>query len=632
MIFRVAVFGFLVSLIASRVEAQLVINEILASNVDTILDEDGDSSDWVEFKNIGILPLDTEGYSLSDGTNNPQWWRLPSVTIPPQGYLLVWCSGKDRNATEDEPEPEPEPVTGAAAHWPLDDGVGDVFANLSDANLDGFLDGASVEWVGVVANADGSGPPQDVAVRFSGTNSWIQTNYAGVGGSTPRTVAVWIKTTATNTHGIVGWGNSGSSGAKWHVRVNNSAGNGVVGALRTEVQGGQNVATTVISDGEWHHIACVFPDGASGVSEVLHYVDGRLDPRSGGGNQTVNTQAGGGASPVTIGARFQGASHNDFPGDIADVRIYDRAIGLAGIRAIMNGGDPPPGPPPPPRTRALHTDFKLDSSGEQVLLADPQGRVVDGIDYPSQVSDQSYGRSPDGGGQFFYHLIPSPLEANDGRTSILPLVVADTKFEPNRGFYDEPFSVEITTATPLAVIRYTFDGTEPTVTHGSIYSGPIPVSDTTTIRAAAFKSGLRPTDADAHTYLFLETPTGGGILNQPNRPAGWPATWGSRTADYEMDQRVVSNQASAYYDERVREGLLSHPSICLAMDLDDLFDPATGIYTNSQAHGDQWERPTSVEIIHPSGDRGIQANAGIRMMGNASRAPTRPMPAANTAR
>ena len=104
MIFRVAVFGFLVSLIASRVEAQLVINEILASNVDTILDEDGDSSDWVEFKNIGILPLDTEGYSLSDSATNPLWWRLPSVTVPPQGYLLVWCSGSSSVALRSLPE------------------------------------------------------------------------------------------------------------------------------------------------------------------------------------------------------------------------------------------------------------------------------------------------------------------------------------------------------------------------------------------------------------------------------------------------------------------------------------------------------------------------------------------------
>ena len=227
------------------------------------------------------------------------------------------------------------------AHWPLDEGSGGEFGNAVDSAVNGFLldDTVNIEWVDVVPNDDGSGPHQGSAVEFSGENSWIQTDFPGIGGANPRTVAFWVKTTATNTHGIVGWGAT-ADGEKWHIRVNNNAGNGVLGAIRTEPQGGQNVATTPINDDEWHHVASVFPDGATTISELLHYVDGALDPRSGGGDREINTNIGEDASPVLIGARLQGAALNFFPGIVADVRIYDEALGEAELSAIFRDAPP----------------------------------------------------------------------------------------------------------------------------------------------------------------------------------------------------------------------------------------------------------------------------------------------------
>ena len=73
-----------------------------------------------------------------------------------------------------------------------------------------------------------------------------------------------------------------ANGQKWHFRLNGSAANGVVGAIRTEYQGGQNVGTTPLDDGQWHHIAAVFPQGATMGQEILHYVDGVLEGKSGG--------------------------------------------------------------------------------------------------------------------------------------------------------------------------------------------------------------------------------------------------------------------------------------------------------------------------------------------------------------
>ena len=49
------------------------------------------------------------------------------------------------------------------------------------------------------------------------------------------------------------------------------------------------------------------------------------------------------------------------------------------------------------------------------------------------------------------------------------------QFSHDRGFYDAAFNLEITTATAAATIRYTTDGSLPTLTNGTTYAGPIAI-------------------------------------------------------------------------------------------------------------------------------------------------------------
>ncbi len=73
---------------------QIVVNEYSASNL-TFLDDFGRSDDWVELYNTSSNYVDLTGYYLSDNPNNPTKWRFQSGFIPPNGRVLVWCSGKD---------------------------------------------------------------------------------------------------------------------------------------------------------------------------------------------------------------------------------------------------------------------------------------------------------------------------------------------------------------------------------------------------------------------------------------------------------------------------------------------------------------------------------------------------------
>ena len=79
--------------------------------------------------------------------------------------------------------------------------------------------------------------------------------------------------------------------------------------------------------------------------------------------------------------------------------------------------------------------------------------------------------------------------------------VATPEFSPSSGTYTEAQNVEITCATEGATIYYTTNGDDPTAA-STEYSGAIPVSTTTTLKAIAIKGGESSNIASA-TYTIL---------------------------------------------------------------------------------------------------------------------------------
>ena len=76
--------------------AAAVITEFMASNDRTLRDQDGDFADWIELHNSSDQATQLEGWYLTDSAEQLTKWRLPSITIEPGGYLLVFASGKNR--------------------------------------------------------------------------------------------------------------------------------------------------------------------------------------------------------------------------------------------------------------------------------------------------------------------------------------------------------------------------------------------------------------------------------------------------------------------------------------------------------------------------------------------------------
>jgi hypothetical protein len=77
----------------------ILITEAAATNA-AFLDEDGDSSDWLELHNASSEPINLKGWTLSDNPNKPYLWTLPDITLAPGAYRVVWASDKDRKGAQ----------------------------------------------------------------------------------------------------------------------------------------------------------------------------------------------------------------------------------------------------------------------------------------------------------------------------------------------------------------------------------------------------------------------------------------------------------------------------------------------------------------------------------------------------
>ncbi|WP_445587541.1 CotH kinase family protein [Sunxiuqinia sp. A32] len=87
----------LVLLSYTSVGQELHFNEVMPSNVTTILDEDQDYPDWFELYNNSDHDIQLKDYRISDDENFESAWIFPNCQIKSGGYVLIYASGKNRN-------------------------------------------------------------------------------------------------------------------------------------------------------------------------------------------------------------------------------------------------------------------------------------------------------------------------------------------------------------------------------------------------------------------------------------------------------------------------------------------------------------------------------------------------------
>ena len=227
---------------------------------------------------------------------------------------------------------------------------------------------------------------------------------------------------------------------------------------------------------------------------------------------------------------------------------------------------------------AVHTNFKLSSSGEDAVLFDPNGDVVDYLKYREQEGDISYGE--DKNGEFAY-MIPTPKEPNKRGLKVIERA-KEPLFDKEGGFYKGSVTVNLSSKDPDEKIYYTLDGSIPSAS-SSLYESPIVLNETAVIRAVGVKDGVFESKIVTKTYFIDENTT--------------------------------------------------LPVVSLTVDPKFLFDDEIGIYTvgkNGAPSGgcfgpkmanyfQDWERAASVEFYEEDKKLGFNIDVGVEIMGKCSR-------------
>ena len=163
-------------------------------------------------------------------------------------------------------------------------------------------------------------------------------------------------------------------------------------------------------------------------------------------------------------------------------------------------------------TRRLHTNFRLNNSGEYLGLTAPDGVPVSNFAprYPALPPDVAYGRAAGAPDQTGFLQPPTPGAPNaiTGQ-GFAPAVLFSAEGGPTTAT-NLTLRLDLASPAPGALIRWSTDGRIPTLTNGVDYTGPLHLSLTgaVQVRTRAFQTGFFPGPVRSEVY----TPLGSNIL------------------------------------------------------------------------------------------------------------------------
>ncbi len=261
----------------------------------------------------------------------------------------------------------------------------------------------------------------------------------------------------------------------------------------------------------------------------------------------------------------------------------------------------------------LHTNYAISSAGEEVILTHPDGTRLDELPPTEIPTDISFGRQPDGTGEWFYFDEPTPGAPNT--TEPMQDLLENPTLSHRPGFYTSGFDLELTHPQENVTIYYTLDGSAPTE-NSAVYSGPISIQDRT--NEPNNLSTIR-TNYLTNRYGFQEPagliPKGTVVRTLTVKPGYMPA--------YSKSSFFVYPEGNEFH---------KLPVISISTDSTNLFGYEEGLYVpgihfkdgvhhtgNYYQRGIEWEREAGFEFFDESGELKFAQNVGLRIHGGYSR-------------
>ncbi|MBN1852578.1 MAG: lamin tail domain-containing protein [Pirellulales bacterium] len=491
----------------------------MASNDSSLVDGDGNNSDWIEIYNPTESIIDLAGWSLTDDPDELSKWTFPDIpTVPqevldlvPGEFLMVFASGHD------------------AANYV--DAGGNLHTNFQLKATGEYLTLVRPDGVTIEHAYTPEFPPQTSDISYGLAFDVTSTPLIAEGAS-----AQYIIPSGT----ISNWNTLDYDDSSW---ATGSLGIGYetspadyLGFIETAVP--DNTASLYLRQS----FPVVDPDAFDQMILSVRYDDGFIAYLNGMRVASDNEPA----SPLWNSSASSG--HPD--SEAVQFTEFDISDYLAELVVGNN-------------VLAIHA-LNLSPSSDMLI----ETKLVANGGNVTEPLDPGFLRTP------------SPGSANGDSFQGF---VADTDASIDRGFFETPITVDLTTPTPGATLVYTTDGSLPSLTHGvqilppdlhTAPSGSVFIDSTTVLRTAAFKDDFVPTCVGTHTYIFIAD-----VI----------------TSDV-MDRAITEHATYAPWMERALTDL---PSISL-------------VFTHPESYTEQI---TSVEWISPDSTDGFQVDAGISWYG-----------------
>lgn len=631
----------------------VVINEVMASNSQTIPDENGQFYDWIELYNRSDQDIDLAQWGLSDRADGGSRWAFPNKTIlPAHGYIVVYCAGKNASTISAS--------DGLYASFKLksDSDVAALFspnnqlidqvalsAVPSGASLGRSIDDAS-QWIAQSKPTPGfenspSGRAAYEATMMAEPNGVVIneiqakniTSIIDHTGDRPDWIELYNTSAVAVDLSGFGLSNSQSKPMRWRFPEGTIIQPGeylVVFASGDETRTNAEELHTNFQLSSFQGEVCLSNPRAQRIDFVI-YDEIPVDQtfaRAPDNTWSVQGTGTPGMSndPESEQTVIESASYGKGDLVISEVMLYNKAyaeetdetysdwieihnrsanvIDLSDFGLSNNAGNPakwrfPKGTMIQPdeykvimasgtlerdadaKKKYLHLNYRLSNgSGELITLWSSSNQLLDRMAVGQQHRQVSYGRGNNNIAGYF--LEPTPGLAN-GQAYLNYATVP--KFDLPAGFYQGTQNITLSLdQADGAVIRYTMDGAEPDE-NSNAYQSPIPINETTVIRARTFpqQGQLLPSEISTSTYL----------INQP----------------HSSSLSIVS----------------------LAANPDDFFDAVEGIYAKGNNAGvdfpfyganfwiRNWEKPANIEIFDPQGNEQINQDLAVRIFGSYSR-------------
>ena len=376
---------------------QVVINECMPANSSTLHDAYGDTPDWIELYNKSSLPVNLNGFGITDKRTDTFKWVFPSFVLPPDRHLLLFASGKD--------------LHNIPLHWSTVIDRGDIWKYLIPDSE------PTSEW---------KTPAFNDSLWLSGKSGF---GYGDNDDSTtiPNTISVFIRKQFEITD------SANIRKAILHIDYDD----GFVAYLN-----GYEIARAHLgTPGE----AVTFNQEA-GSHEAQIYQGGSpeafiIDPVSGYLHNGINVLA--------IQVHNTDLSSSDMSAipflSLGMINAPDSAGEISQNLNIVQEG--------------LHTNFKIDAAGETIFLFNSSGILLDSLYIYDMKPDISIGRKPDGAETVQFFISPTPGKENNNE-GYLPFSGLKPDFSHPAGFYSSSLNL-VLNAGEEDTIYFTIDGSDP---------------------------------------------------------------------------------------------------------------------------------------------------------------------------